>query len=184
MTYWNHICFTVALSFAALSPPLHAQTADNTTVVGQSLPLGAAGVAPEVNIAALKKLFSDPHYSVVDGLDTDMADFSQAAPQPLSPPPHAQKTAANTIVVGQSLPLGGADVAPEVNMAALKILFSDPHYSVVDGLDTDMADFSQDAPLPLSTLRQMTSAKTVNMFKDDVHFPFAANSFVPLIAEY
>jgi hypothetical protein len=118
MTYWNHISFTVALSFAALSPPLHAQTADNTIVVGQSLPLGVAGVAPKVNIAALKKLFSDPHYSVVDGLDTDMADFSQ------------------------------------------------------------------DAPLPLSMLRQMTSAKTVNMFKDDVPFPFAANSFVPLIAEY
>jgi hypothetical protein len=58
-------------------------------------------------------------------------------------------------------------VAPDVKIAALKKLFSDPHYSVVDGLDIYLADFSQAAPLPLSMLRKMTSAKAVNMFKDD-----------------
>ncbi|MEO6746404.1 MAG: DUF3306 domain-containing protein, partial [Caldimonas sp.] len=33
------------------------------------------GVAPGVKNAALKKLFSDPHYNIMDGLDTYIDDY-------------------------------------------------------------------------------------------------------------
>ena len=41
----------------------------------------ARDVAPEVKNAAFKKLFSDPHYNVMDGLDVYIDDYSK--PQPL-----------------------------------------------------------------------------------------------------
>lgn len=42
----------------------------------------ARGVPTDVRNAAVKKLFTDPHYNVMDGLDTYIDDYSQ--PSPLS----------------------------------------------------------------------------------------------------
>jgi hypothetical protein len=52
-----------------------------------------------------------------------------------------------------------ADVAPGVKNAALKKLFSDPHYNVMDGLDTYIADYNKPDPLPVSMLRKMAQSK-------------------------
>lgn len=43
----------------------------------------ARGVPTEVRNAAVKKLFADPHFNVMDGLDIYIDDYSQ--PSPLSP---------------------------------------------------------------------------------------------------
>jgi hypothetical protein len=40
-------------------------------------------VAPEVKNAAFKKLFADPHFNVMDGLDIYIDDYSK--PDPLPP---------------------------------------------------------------------------------------------------
>ncbi|MEO5607974.1 MAG: DUF3306 domain-containing protein, partial [Polaromonas sp.] len=37
-------------------------------------PFVARGVAPEVRNAAMKKLFADPHYNIMDGLDIYIGD--------------------------------------------------------------------------------------------------------------
>jgi hypothetical protein len=42
----------------------------------------ARGVSPDVRNAAVKKLFTDPHYNVMDGLDIYIDDYSK--PSPLS----------------------------------------------------------------------------------------------------
>jgi hypothetical protein len=42
----------------------------------------ARGVSPEVRNAAVKKLFADPHFNVMDGLDIYIDDYSK--PSPLS----------------------------------------------------------------------------------------------------
>src|SRR5262245_940679 len=41
------------------------------------------GVAPEVRNAAMKKLFADPRFNVMDGLDVYIDDYSK--PDPISP---------------------------------------------------------------------------------------------------
>ena len=64
-------------------------------------------------------------------------------------------------------PFIARDVAPEVRNAAMKKLFADPHYNVMDRLDTYIDDYSQPDPLPLSMLRQMASAKFLNLFEDE-----------------
>lgn len=57
-------------------------------------------------------------------------------------------------------------VTPEVKNAAVKKLFSDPHFNVMDGLDIYIDDYTQPDPLPMAMLRQMTSAQTMNLFED------------------
>ena len=64
-------------------------------------------------------------------------------------------------------PFMGRGVAPGVRNAAMKKLFSDPHFNVMDGLDIYIDDYSKPDPLPLSMLRQMTSAKFLKLFDDD-----------------
>lgn len=59
------------------------------------------------------------------------------------------------------------DVAPEVKNAALKKLFADPHFNVMDGLDVYIDDYSKPDPLPASMLRQLASAKFLNLFEDE-----------------
>lgn len=58
-------------------------------------------------------------------------------------------------------------VAPDVKNAAMKKLFADPHFNVMDGLDIYIDDYGIPDPLPLAMLRQMTSAKTLNLFNDE-----------------
>ncbi len=45
--------------------------------------------------------------------------------------------------------------------AALKKLFSDPHFNVMDGLDTYIDDYSKGEELPASMLAQMKSAQKI-----------------------
>ena len=45
------------------------------------------------------------------------------------------------------------DVAPEVRNAAMKKLFADPQFNVMDRLDTYIDDYSLPDPLPASMLR-------------------------------
>jgi hypothetical protein len=64
-------------------------------------------------------------------------------------------------------PFMARDVDPEVKNAAMKKLFSDPHYNVMDRLDIYIDDYSKPDPLPESVLRQMVSAKFLNLFDDE-----------------
>jgi hypothetical protein len=61
----------------------------------------------------------------------------------------------------------GVNVSPEVSNAAMKKLFTDPHYNVMDGLDIYIDDYSKPDPLPLSMLRQMVSAQFLNLFDEE-----------------
>ncbi len=58
-------------------------------------------------------------------------------------------------------------VAPDVKNAAMKKLFTDPHFNVMDRMDIYIDDYTQPDPLPMAMLRQMTSAKTLNLFDDE-----------------
>jgi hypothetical protein len=64
-------------------------------------------------------------------------------------------------------PFMSSSVEPGVRNAAMKKLFSDPHFNVMDGLDIYIDDYSKPDPLPLSMLRQMASAKFLKLFDDE-----------------
>lgn len=60
-----------------------------------------------------------------------------------------------------------ADVTPEVKNAAMKKLFSDPHFNVMDGLDTYIDDYGKPDPIPESMLRQMVQARALGLFAEE-----------------
>ncbi len=64
-------------------------------------------------------------------------------------------------------PFMAGNVGPEVRNAAMKKLFADPHFNVMDGLDIYIDDYSKSDPIPESMLRQMSSAKFLGLFDDD-----------------
>jgi hypothetical protein len=104
--------------------------------------------------------------------------LSQAAPAALEPTVEKaslqqDKLPALSLQDAQALtaqsdfaPFVAREVAPEVRNAAMKKLFADPHYQVMDRLDTYIDDYSQADPIPQSMLRQMASAKFLELFED------------------
>ena len=58
------------------------------------------------------------------------------------------------------------DVAADVKNAAMKKLFTDPRYNVMDGLDVYIDDYSKPDPLPESMLRQLAGAAFLGLFDE------------------
>jgi len=93
---------------------------------------------------------------------------------PQQPPENPQEKKVLTLADAKLLtkdsdfkPFMAGDVTPDVRNAAMKQLFADPHFNVMDGLDTYIDDYSKSEPIPESMLRQMTSAKFLNLFDDE-----------------
>jgi hypothetical protein len=61
-----------------------------------------------------------------------------------------------------------AGVDEGVKRAALKkLFFSDPHFNVMDGLDTYIDDYNKPDPLPTAMLRKMWQSKSLGLFDDE-----------------
>jgi hypothetical protein len=60
-----------------------------------------------------------------------------------------------------------SDVAPDVKNAAMKKLFADPRYNVMDGMDVYVDDYSKPDPIPYSMLRKLASAKFLGLFDQE-----------------
>lgn len=74
-----------------------------------------------------------------------------------------------------------ADVDPEVKNAAMRKLFADPHFNVMDGLDIYIDDYSQPDPLPEPMLRKMASAQFLGLVEEEKPAPGTAQ---PLPADH
>lgn len=78
----------------------------------------APGVDPSVRRLAMKKLFSDPHFNLMDGLDIYIGDYNQSAPMPaamLASLRHAQTFFANAEAATAT---AGKDDVPQATSAA------------------------------------------------------------------
>ncbi len=54
-----------------------------------------------------------------------------------------------------------------VKRAALKTLFADPHFNVMDGLDTYIDDYGKPDPIPPDVLRRLTQSEALGLFDDE-----------------
>ncbi|MBB3012308.1 DUF3306 domain-containing protein [Cupriavidus alkaliphilus] len=88
-----------------------------------------------------------------------------AAPEaPQSPPPTLADVAA--LRPGDEIARFVArGVDESVKRAALKTLFADPHFNVMDGLDIYIDDYSKPDPIPPEILRQLRQAETLGLFE-------------------
>lgn len=84
--------------------------------------------------------------------------------EPEAPPPLTLEDAQALTAESDFRPFAARGVAPEVQNAAMRKLFSDPHYNVMDRLDTYIDDYSQPDPIPKDMLRKLASAKFLGLF--------------------
>lgn len=56
------------------------------------------------------------------------------------------------------------NVDPTVQQAALKKMFTDPHFNVMDGLDIYIDDYSKPDPLPPGMLERMVQSDMLKLF--------------------
>ncbi len=97
-----------------------------------------------------------------------------APPPGLPPAGEGERAPPPTLADTESLtpdsdfkPFVARNVAPEVRNAAMKKLFADPHFNVMDRMDVYIDDYSNPAPLPAASLRKMASAVFLKLVDDD-----------------
>jgi hypothetical protein len=73
-------------------------------------------------------------------------------------------------------PFMAKDVSPAMRNLAMKKLFTDPHYNVMDRLDIYIDDYGQPDPIPPEMLRMLTQSKTLRLFDEDDPEEAAARS--------
>jgi hypothetical protein len=89
-----------------------------------------------------------------------------AEPAPEPPPPTLAEAEALT-PASDFARFVARNVDPGVKNTALKKLFADPHFNLMDGLDTYIDDYGRPDPLPASMLRQLVQTRFVGLFTDD-----------------
>ena len=82
-------------------------------------------------------------------------------------PPPTLEDVAHLTPSSDYTPFLTRNVDESVKRAALKKLFTDPHFNVMDGLDTYIDDYSKFEPIPESMLRRMTQSKFLGLFDDE-----------------
>jgi hypothetical protein len=98
-------------------------------------------------------------------------DAAEPTTPPATPPAEPAPTLADVAQLDVSAPdysrFVAHHVATEVKNAALKKLFSDPHFNIMDGLDIYIDDYSQPDPLPPGMLAQLRQSDALGLFRTD-----------------
>ncbi|MFP8834484.1 DUF3306 domain-containing protein [Hydrogenophaga sp. XSHU_21] len=93
------------------------------------------------------------------------AAAAPAPAQPSSPPPTLDDVASLTPESDFSR-FVARDVPGDVRNAAVKKLFADPHFNVMDGLDVYIDDYSQPSPLSKADIAKMVGARFLKLVDD------------------
>ncbi len=93
---------------------------------------------------------------------------------PQEPPPPTMEDVAALTKESDYARFLAPKVDESVKRAALKKLFTDPHFNVMDGLDTYIDDYGRPDPIPESMLRRMAQAKFLGLFDDEKEEPKAS----------
>jgi hypothetical protein len=156
-------------SAARVGAPEAVDVAVDAPPLAQAVPPGPQPAPPAAPVVALKRAEPGPALRP--------ADPSPPAPPP---PPTMADVALLTRDADYTRFLGNA-VSPEVRNGALKHLFSDPHFNVMDGLDIYIGDYNTPDPLPASMLRQMVQSRLLGLFDDEVEAAAEAQPAPPTL---
>ena len=102
-----------------------------------------------------------------------LAYVAEPAPAPPAAPPPTLDDVAQLTRESDFRRFVAPDVDPAVRNAALKKLFADPQFNVMDGLDTYIDDYGKPDPLPASMLRKMVQSAALGLFDDEEQEPQA-----------
>ena len=105
---------------------------------------------------------------------TTPAAPAQAAPTEDRPPPPSLDDVAQLTPEADFSRFVARDVSPEVRNAAVKKLFADPHFNVMDGLDIYIDDYSKPSPLSAADMARMVGAQFLKLVEDPAEKKAAA----------
>jgi Protein of unknown function (DUF3306) len=134
----------------------------------QDIRAGKPLAEPEIKVSPVAAERKAPDSVATQASDTTAVEEKPEVPLPTMQDVH-QLTAESDFS-----PFVAKNVSSEVRNSAMKKLFTDPHYNVMDRLDIYIDDYSQPDPIPQAMLRQMVSAKFLNLFKDEEETEAAA----------
>lgn len=122
-----------------------------------------AGVAPpdEAPVAPARPLAPPAEPASVPAAP----ETAPVAAEPAAPPPTLDDTRDLTPASDFSR-FVARDVPPDVRNAAVKKLFADPHFNVMDGLDIYIDDYTRTEPIPAAMMAQMVSAQVLKLVDD------------------
>ena len=129
-----------------------------------ALPPAEVPAEPATARAEVSKGPTEPSPASIPQPERAIASVQAPAPNP--PPPPTLDDVAQLEIGSDFTRFVAPDVTPEVKNAAMKRLFADPHFNVMDGLDTYIDDYGKPDPIPLSMLRQMVQSRALGLFAD------------------
>jgi hypothetical protein len=112
--------------------------------------------------------------------DLPSAAATQAPAAPDLPPLPTLDDVARLTHASDFSPYVARNVDASVRNAAMKKLFSDPRFNVMDGLDTYIDDYGKPDPIPLSMLRRMNQSAVLGLFSDEAD-PAAPEAPLPAL---
>jgi hypothetical protein len=134
---------------------------------GIAAPTDERNDAPPVATPTVTTAAAPPTFAPQDGAPgetTATADPAGSAPQP--PAPTLADVAALTRE-SDFTRFMAPGVDSSVRNAAMKKLFSDPRFNVMDGLDVYIDDYGKPDPLPLEMLKKLRQSEMLGLFRDD-----------------
>jgi len=138
-------------------------------------PPSAPAVAPSTVSAA----FETGPPTAADAMVPNAASSPAAAATEPAPLPTLDDVAALTHASDFS-PFVARGIDADVRNAAMKKLFSDPHFNVMDGLDTYIDDYGKPDPIPLSMLRRMNQSAVLGLFAEEAA-PAMPEALIPAL---
>jgi hypothetical protein len=116
--------------------------------------------SPAVAVGGQAKLSSHS----ADPLSANAADTKVPEPTAERPPLPTLDDARALTPSSDFQPFMQQGVAADVRNTAVKKLFTDPHFNVMDGLDIYIGDYNTPDPLPPGMLQKMVGAQFLNLF--------------------
>jgi hypothetical protein len=102
----------------------------------------------------------------------ETATEAEAAPAPAeAPPPPTLEEAQALTPEADFRRFVAPGVGSDVRNTALKKLWADPNFNVMDGLDIYIDDYGKPDPLPASMLRKLAHSAYLNLFDDEKPTP-------------
>ena len=147
---------------------------------GQPLPAEPPAPVPPVVPVSMARAGA-PLTSAAPPATQPPANAPPAQPVPEKPPALTLDDVAQLTREADFSPFVGRQVPAEVRNAAMKKLFTDPHYNVMDGLDIYIDDYSKPSPLSAAEMAKMVGAQFLKLVDDpnEVKIPAPA----PVVAD-
>jgi len=134
---------------------------------GQPLAEVPPPVAPVLEAAPLAPQLGSVQAGAAPTLVPAQEPSSNSAEQAEDPPPALTlDDVAQLTTDGDFKPFMARQVPAEVRNAAVKKLFTDPHFNVMDGLDIYIDDYSKPSPLSAVDMARMVGAQFLKLVDD------------------